>query len=563
MKIHEWEVWHCYSTSLPNTAPDLDSTAHRAVASGVSSAAILSSGDGFARVDGQVRSFSISLLQHIPGTVNLPADLADASGYTVESIYHALQMRASEKKLFAQHESLPPRYLRVLLEPYLLVNPQRATRVYPYIKLYNNGIVTVSFRAMSPEDDAVDIDDFIAEFINLSQDHFREGSGPAGVSRLIPVATRLGHGSSLRSRLVDALRTRGHYRGVAELTETENVGDFQHRLAPIARDGPVSLPAAAQELFAVASLLTVDHPLLVAEPNGPGGGNEVHEVRVPGLGDVARYTLWGDPPGAGAHGYWFGHAHAHLRRHEDQARSARVNEMRWGEKFGAIMARTKKFSDQVARSFLPQDMRRRQDYSVYTNKAVTLWVHAGKGLQEQAQTMPTDRNRGPLIYEHQCVGELMDYGYAAHHQLAQRASEPAVDMDDVLGARRTLVELRQAMLTPAYYGEIKELLHEGWDAMGAGELDETIEEWLSVRESSARLSEQRRNHRLGVAISLVVAVAALLPLANNMVGPIWKWMGLPVPATQGTSQVLFIGVAGAFLLSLILWALYPRADSQP
>lgn len=563
MKIHEWEVWHCYSTSLPNTAPDLDSTAHRAVASGVSSAAILSSGDGFARVDGQVRSFSISLPQHIPGTVNLPADLADASGYTVESIYHALQMRASEKKLFAQHESLPPRYLRVLLEPYLLVNPQRATRVYPYIKLYNTGIVTVSFRAMSPEDNAVDVDDFIEKFVNLSQDHFLEGHGPAGVSRLIPVATRLGHDSTPRSRLVDALRTRGHYRGVAELSETESVGDFQHRLAPISREEPVSLPAAARELFAVASLLTVDHPLVVAEPDGPRGGDEAQNVRVPGLGDVARYTLRGNPSGAGPHGYWFGHAHVYLRRHEDQAWSASINEMRWGDKFGAIMARTNKISDEVARSFLPEDLRRREDYSVYTNKAVTLYVHAGKGLQEQAQIIPTDPNRGPLIYEHQCVGELMDYGYAAHHQLAQRASEPEVDMDEVLGARRTLVELRQAMLTPAHYGEIKELLHEGWDAMGAMELDETIEEWLSVRESSAKLSEQRRNHRLGVAISLVVAVAALLPLANNMVGPIWKWMGLPVPATQGTSQALFIGVAGAFLLSLILWALYPRADSQP
>lgn len=569
MKISNWEAWYTYSSFIPHRSINLTEMAHRFVLSGVAASTFHSDGMVWWSDDGGVRHHSISLAQvRSDGRFQLPPDASELSAYELEGIGQSVRLRASELDLFKIDGELRPRYLRAVLPPYRLERPHGLTTIYPHIKVFESGVASVELRVFSAPKNALDLNEFINGIVRLPMINHEVELAPPATARLSPIATRIGSGYPFWKRAIVAWFQHGHAQGVLEEQSSERCGDFVHDFVePPQSAEPVDLKNVGRTLLALTALFTEDHPLVhLGRLPERRGEEDSSRWSVGDLLQAARYVIGGEPAALEQTRFWSGRRHFHLIDYEGQAPTATENEQQWGEEFGWIMAGGLGDSEEVGKSFLPDDLRRFDDFGLYINKPTILWAHAQRSLASRPRAPGGRLDRGSMVFEHQVIGEVLDYAYALHRKLAYQAKRSDTDIDRVLETRRRLVEFREALTALSGYGEVENWLKRGFEATGTNELNSVIEESLSVREASAQLTEQRQRNRFAAALSMIVALAALVPLANNVVAPLWRWAGWPAPQSQPAADLFPIALTFGLLLILIVmgmrWAQTPIEDAR-
>lgn len=164
----------------------------------------------------------------------------------------------------------------------------------------------------------------------------------------------------------------------------------------------------------------------------------------------------------------------------------------------------------LGRQFLSENARLLGDFAAYVPSQAILWVWARKGLD--AQEMWGDPNRGHLIYANQVMCELLDYGYTFHRQLAEQATSlPTTDY--VLKTRKELTRLEMQMPVASPYGEIRELVEKGWQALGVDRLRSEVAALLAVRETETTVAETRKTNQWSALLTILFGMVAVPPLA--------------------------------------------------
>jgi hypothetical protein len=444
MEINEWEIWHTYSTYLLVPNIDLALAARRLVESGVVHCAMLRDGQTYWRCRSGVGS-GITVVRVQPPGIRAsckleqpPGNKAEIEGFAAEAWYQAAHFRFNELRVFGEENSIPPPYMRGFLGQCNFIsteNEELKVACYPVLLLYESGVILLELRTISPQR-PVPLDDFISGAVNLFRHSFAKIEVPPGISRF---ATRAYYHSrkkwKFHHRLALLFSEWGHDRAVQEQTVTECGGDFSFELAP--------LSSSEEEGFfeSVSSFAqTIFHTLafILGEPRQ-------------GL----RFLFRGQREIPVMGNFWSGRPHIYLLRFENQREIAKENEESHGHAFGSILARVFFSDPELALQKLPKDSRIFSDYSAYITSAATLWVWSLSGLRQQEPW--ADANRGHLIYEHQAIVELLEYGYMIYRCLLERV-QSYFDADEVLRARQALLELEQMMSEASHFGEIRNLL---------------------------------------------------------------------------------------------------------
>ena len=187
-----------------------------------------------------------------------------------------------------------------------------------------------------------------------------------------------------------------------------------------------------------------------------------------------------------------------------------------------------------------------------------MWVWSKGGIENQKEW--EDPNRGHLIYEHQAIVELLEYGYMLHRSVIEQVSRYSCP-EDVLSIREHLIRLQHDMGEASHFGEIRDLLESGWKAMGVPDLRERIQESLAVMESKSALYETRVTARLGLNLTILFGLLAVPALAESVIQPLWEILEWPKPTSKPWEQLLFILVASIIvaLAIAVLLAARPRS----
>ncbi len=539
-KVSEWEIWHTYSTYLRTTNIDLEVVARRLVESGIALCAVLRDGKTFWSSGTQLGS-GITEVRLDPyetrATINFNPDAGcevKLDGFALEAWNQASRFRFGEQRVLGKEGGLPPPYLRAYLGQCNLVSEpdsKSKVRLYPVLLIYESGVVLLELRTISPAAPQR-LSDFISNAVNLFRHPFEQLEVSPGIVRL---ATRAYYhsyrGWTLPYRLALIWLERGHDKAVRQLARSHEEGDFSFDLAPLS-----SAKGGVQYENLSTFALTVFHTVAFV-------------IGQPRLG--LAFLLWGQKKTPALGGFWSGRPHVYLVRFERQCETASENERRFGAAFGSILLRVFSKDAAVARSALPEDSRLFEDFNSYITSAVTLWVWSKKGLRGQKAW--ADPNRGHLIYEHQAIVELLEYGYMLHRSLLEHA-EGYDNATEVFAAQRALLKLQQQMSEASHSGEIRNLLSRGWSALNLPELRNLIQGALSLRKAETSAAEARTTTRLGQALTVLFGLVAVPSLAEQVIQPLWQLIEIPYPTDLAMFKTIanIISICGVGLIVFIL-----------
>jgi hypothetical protein len=537
LDVHEWEAWHTYTTYFLVPAVDLNFAAQRLVESGIAVCAILRDGRTYWRSGATVGS-GTAIIDRDPWADEAKfgfrpdADCHIAlDGFALECWGQACKFRFSELRLFGQDWHLPPPYVRAFLGLCNLISeeePKRAVRLYPVLLIYESGVVLLELRTISPSF-PMPLDRFISEAVNLFRHLFDRIEAAPGLSMAATHSyyhskPRMSFGQ--RAALLWLLRR--HQSAVHRLTRSDKVGDFTFELAPLG-SGDDSRPCENLETFALTLFHTV--AFLLGRPRIGLAFLVRGQKRTPKLG-----------------GYWSGRPHVYLTRFEGQCKTASENESRHKKAFAEILFRVHGPTSTDAEQLLPKSSRLFEDYNAYITSAISLWVWSKEGLERQR--VWADPNRGHLIYEHQAVVELLEYGYMLHRAYLEQVERHG-SSDEVILAQRALIHLQLEMNEASYFGEIRDLLDRGWRELKLPELRELIQETLKLRETQIRASDERLTARIGQALTIVFGLVAVPALADQVVQPLWEVLGITHPGGAAWFKIAADAVSLSFVMVVV------------
>ncbi|HAJ27260.1 MAG TPA: hypothetical protein DCG53_08465 [Syntrophus sp. (in: bacteria)] len=541
MQLYEWEIWHTYTSYIETDEVDLVYLADHSVESGMAYLALHRDGMTVWRVKEGVGK-GHTIINSAPGgnhgkftfTLEPGDDVPELSDFAEEAWWQACHFRLSELRLFGTAMTLPHPYVRLFLGQCNLTRDDECKyiRLYPTIVIFESGVVILEFRTISPDHD-VNLSDFITGAVNLFQEPFDSIHVPPALSKLASRAWyHSGRKWKFHQRAALLRLERGHDLAVAQRTSTEDGGDFSFDLAPLSSSDD---PEHSEQLSSLA--LTIFHTVayIMGRPRKGWRFLFYGQQRIPEIG-----------------GFWSGRPHIHLIRFQDQRETAEDNEDAHAVAFRSIMLRSDATNPSLEYSHLPADNRIFQDFSCYISSSLSLWVWSLSGLRQQEPF--ADANRGHLIYEHQSIVELLEYGYMLHRALLQRVSTYARE-DEILSARQDLLKLEQEMAEASPFGEIIHLLERGWNAMGLEAIRSRIRDSLEIRGTYASLRESRLSAKIGRALSILFGLIAVPPIAEHVLKPLWKVLKLPRPTVNEEFSLLLIGVSVSIVAILVLMLL--------
>jgi hypothetical protein len=202
--------------------------------------------------------------------------------------------------------------------------------------------------------------------------------------------------------------------------------------------------------------------------------------------------------------------------------------------------------------YLPKDSRHFEDYGAYITSAITLWVWSKNGLENQQKSM--DLNRGNLIYEHQIQVELLEYGFMLHKSLLEK-SNTLDKYQDILATRRDLAELKSKMLEATPYGEVRDLLSQGWEEMNVSTMQSQISENLSILENEIKFIESKQDNRFRIFLT-VFGILASASSAKSVVTPFWKALNLWLPVNENWVEPFVVSISTVFVVFSVFFIKY-------
>jgi len=247
--------------------------------------------------------------------------------------------------------------------------------------------------------------------------------------------------------------------------------------------------------------------------------------------------------------YWVGRPHIHLFSFDEQKNSAYENDQAFNKDFASIIMRTPRRVFSIHNSYTPKNYREFDDYCVYISQTSSLWVWSIEGLNQQEKWK--DPNNGCLIYEHQAIIELLEYGYMLHRSLLERVNSLA-DSRGVLEFRKTIIELEQQLSESSPYGEIRDLLQKGWREYGIEDIKKRNNELLKIIETEKSFQESKYFQTIGIVISVFFGIIAIPATSDKFLIPLWNILNLWKPQNRNLFELYFSFISSGLVFIFIL-----------
>jgi len=530
MLLKEWEIWDTYSTFFIDSINDLKDVALNLTQAGLLKYSLLDDGVYFWQEGDAILSGEAKVLlepNRSEASFNFNQKISD--DYALETFLESLYFRFAELKQFGQNKRFSTGYIRGHIGECRLVTDTYTYSIYPSIKLYATGVLLVDFRIIHPNT-LVSTKEFIEEFLSLHKMRFR--------NILVPPSLHINgqHAFTASEKLRWPLYRFGSWLVDKEITKyvnqntvKEKSDGFDFEFVPLWEDKEKTNETIESNGFLLEDLvLTIFQSVSVAAMGLRRGKSLIFSGPNKSLNLGSR---------------WRGHPHIHLIKFNGQADLAQQNEIKFKNDFGWIMAGLYEKPKEFGKKYLPPNSRELSDYGVYIANQATLWVWSKVGLNEMKKwEIP---NRGHFVYLHQSICEMLDYGFSLHQRMLELVSNLNT-FDEALNAKQTLVNLETEMQNLSPYGEISDLLRQGWNSMGVDRLRIAISEIIALKQTQASDTEERQNFRWQFALTILFGSLAIPELARSIIKPLWELSTLP------RSQDINLAGLGDIVVALFL-----------
>lgn len=430
-------------------------------------------------------------------------------------------------------------YIRGFLEPCVFEYEDRRIHLYPQIKIYQNGVITVSLRVISPTI-PIDSDSFIDNFLNL---HF-QGTRVL----LVPPALLLWDSNYwLLKGSKDQLNTKGRVADLRELKRIKKiveqkqmleVGDtFSHLLVTVDPEGKLEKPSIKVDLL---------HSMIFSAVAGV--------LNQPRTG--WQYIVFGQKPYRYEQGnFWYGMPSIFIKSFKNQPKSATKIREQFGFSLGQILARSKSLPQSSAQEILGESLRAFDDYTAHISSGARLWVYTSAFIENSKPFF--DANHNHLIFAPEAQTEFVDYVQTSFRKLEETSTLSSASIESLIKDRKKRNILEQMVSSSSNVGEIQDLIRFALRVMKIEDLRSRVDENLLLH--SERLKERRGLERQNFEWILVGLFGLLgaTNLGKDVLKPLWLYWGWTVPVVKELADVFFIFLA-VLLIGLSIFAFWWR-----
>jgi hypothetical protein len=530
VKLIDWEVWWTYVTALESPLGSFSAAIPKLLHSGLTEAILKDDGTAYWKLGNEISESNLRpRFDAVTSTARFglppPSSISD---FGREGLVQAASFLVAEDTLFGRDLRPDLPHLRFLIGACLLKNKEHEWHVFPTVKLYSSGVVLVEMRILSGKE-PTEVKDFIRSYVRGYFQRFPTILVPPVVATLAPPSTaHKGPTWDVVTRFKAWRTFRLHQRAIQEATTTKQWGDFAYSLAPLTQyvdsGGETITDLARTVQSVVAHILTQPRRML---------RNAV----------TPKFTFAD---------YWAARIHTHLFKHENQQVTPSENERANGWAFGSILAGMYPHARHLGRKQLPKNLRQLDDYGLYLGLSGSLWVWSAS---EYSSSNDKERiTRDYPTYENMTKIELLEYA----HMIKRRSLNLAAahgSQEDVLRARREVIEVGFRFAETARWGEIRELLSYGQQVYGEQVRDRVLTDTLSYRLTERNLAETRRVNRMLVTLTFVFGLISALELAEQVISPAWQLSGLWHPS-ESRIEVLFYNLVAIVTMVSILTSIY-------
>ena len=166
MQMMDWDIWHVYSTFFVEEILPLKDIAELIVKYGFCKNVFLSTKEIFWKEGKNAQNGILDIQKkgyERKAKVNLPYNKID---YNLEGFNQSFKMFFYESDIFNGIYFNSFQYIRCFLEPIYLYEHKSFKILYPQVKIYDNGVVLITYR-MTSSKKQISVDDFIPEYLNL------------------------------------------------------------------------------------------------------------------------------------------------------------------------------------------------------------------------------------------------------------------------------------------------------------------------------------------------------------------------------------------------------------
>lgn len=532
MILKEWNVWHCYSTYVLFDVLNLEHAARLLVESGIAEIAMVQSGEIWWRDKEQTKSGHVWAQPSMKPTttVHLPAGMPP---YVFECAGQASLMAHHESRLFPYGTG--SKYLRAYLGMIQVRYEGIEVALYPQIKLFEDGVLLTQFRVLS-SGRPLEVDTFVDSVVNLFQH--------PGVHISLP--------PNLLKRYVRAVVKRDGGR----------LATVRHRSSMVAFDQmthkKVTAEAAGDFEFQLVGLEGEFFDRVKRPDDPPLGLRLISQMVEYSLGDVlfrssttvGLRSSWRYPKGEGS--VWIGRPAVYLIDYQDRARSATSTISKHKVGLAKILCRASAPPADLERA-LTENWREFDDYAVFVNPGLTLWVVAD--LETMAAAYVPDALGRHFIFEKHVQAEFVEHLHAAYRRVQEQSMQPKGDLRELLRSEYALAELERTVDQASPYRELVRFFRGAQAALGHHRIRRSIKENLRLRSLELADVHEGRATKFGWALTLLLGLSVVPSITDGVIAPLFRlnvsWWN---PATAEAQALLFNGISLVSLFALMALA---------
>lgn len=424
--------------------------------------------------------------------------------HTAEDLIFCLELAFHERRIEGDEARQMPPHMRAALPPAVLENDDLTLPVYPWLKLYSDGLMCICFQLDTTWDDLSE-ENFIGKVVNLFQHYFKSVWVDAALQRidgelLLPSAFE-GEISIGGQRVVDR--------------QTRKLVKKMRQTARTALYNSLSMDGRRFDLHGQPWLL---HQIAGSEDKAEWEGT-IDLCRSIYANAVASQVVSTDcrkNDGVAGVQLWQGRPSISLMRFDGQPESKDQLFEMYGQSMSRILMRSAVMSDTPQ---LPPDLRPFNDYCLHGNRAILLWTWLRPcDASDNAWDNPNTRAH---LLENQARAEHFEYHNIRIARACAIAEGPPSD-EHLVYAYETLANADSVLHKSSQAGEITDALQFLMTAAGTTGLIASGKEQARWYLDERRYQAEKQRSRMDRWLTAVFGIVGAAGLADLVFRPLFQ-----------------------------------------
>ncbi|MGP7735792.1 hypothetical protein [Oceanimonas smirnovii] len=422
--------------------------------------------------------------------------------HTADDLIFCLELAFHERRIEGDEARQVPPHMRAALPPVVLENDDLTLPVYPWLKLYADGLMCICFQLDTTWDDLSE-GDFIGNVVNLFQRYFKSVWVDATLQRidgelLLPDAFE-GEISIGGQRVVDR--------------QTRKLVKKMRQTARTALNNSLSMDGRRFDLHGEPWLL---HQIAGSEDQAEWEGtiDLCRSIYANAVASQVVPTDYRKNDGVVGVQLWQGRPSISLMRFAHQPGSKDQLLEMYGQSMSRILMRSAGMNDAPQ---LPPDLRPFNDYCLHGNRAILLWTWLRpSGASDNAWDNPNTRTH---LLENQARAEHFEYHNIRIARACAIAEGPPSD-EHLVYAYETLANADSVLHKSSQAGEITDALQFLMTAAGTTGLIASGKEQARWYLDERRYKAEKRRSRMDRWLTAVFGIVGAAGLADLVFRPL-------------------------------------------